>query len=152
MNVMDETLTIDTAIGAMLANMSPSSRSHVMHVLARELRKRQQKRIARQMNPDGTPFAPRKRPINRDGSPRGKMFRRERLARNLPVKASDSEASVAFRGPNTHTEQVHQFGLVDHVGRYHTAVRYPARRLLGFTDEDIHWIEELILNHIAGES
>ena len=74
--------------------------------VARDLRRSQSARIAAQLNPDGTPFAPR-RPRLRDqaGALRRKverrkdpMFRKLRLARWLKAEGSAEEASVGFSG------------------------------------------------------
>ncbi|EKC4129790.1 phage virion morphogenesis protein [Salmonella enterica subsp. enterica] len=146
MKTLAELDELDEAIGAMLMNLAPSSRRSILRDVARELRKRQQKRITAQKNPDGSAYAPR-----RSHPERGKMFKRVKLARNMKFRATDSAATVAFRGPHTYTEQVHQFGLEDRLSsRRDRRVKYPARRLLGFSREDEAWLRDTLLEKLAG--
>ncbi|EME9664345.1 phage virion morphogenesis protein, partial [Salmonella enterica] len=95
MKTLAELDELDEAIGAMLMNLAPSSRRSILRDVARELRKRQQKRITAQKNPDGSAYTPR-----RSHPERGKMFKRVKLARNMKFRATDSDATVAFRGPH----------------------------------------------------
>jgi len=48
--------------GSILKSMKPAERRALFRKMARRLQKSQQQRIARQQNPDGSRFAPRKRP------------------------------------------------------------------------------------------
>ncbi|ASG75557.1 phage virion morphogenesis protein [Salmonella enterica] len=136
---------LDIALGAMLSNLAPAARKKVLRELSKELRNRQKKRITAQKNPDGSAYAPR-----RAHPERGKMFKRLKLARNLKFRATDSEATVEFRGPHIRTELIHQYGLEGRISpENHHMVKYPARRLLGFSREDEAWLRETLLNWLA---
>ncbi|MEG3182129.1 phage virion morphogenesis protein [Sphingomonas sp. LT1P40] len=51
---------IETLAGAMLKSLAPGSRRQLLRQMARGIAKTQRDRIARQQQPDGTKFAPRK--------------------------------------------------------------------------------------------
>jgi phage virion morphogenesis protein len=146
---VNETAALDIAISAIIANLSQASRKRVMGGVSRYLRKQQQKRITAQQDPDGNAFAPRKRPRDRQGNARGKMFARIKLARNMRALSTPDDATVTFKGPKMHTEEVHQFGLRDRVSRTGPDVQYPQRRLLGFASDDEKMIYEQIIDLIA---
>lgn len=55
-----ETYDLDHALMELLNQLSPHSRRHLIREIARDLRKTQQKQVAAQANPDGSPFIPRK--------------------------------------------------------------------------------------------
>lgn len=136
---------LDLALGAILSNLSPASRKRVLRELSEGLRNRQKKRITAQKNPDGSAYAPR-----RAHPERGKMFKRLKLARNLKFRATDNEGIVEFRGPHIRTEQIHQYGLEGRISpQNHRMIKYPARRLLGFSREDEAWVRETLLEWLA---
>ncbi|ECX4790721.1 phage virion morphogenesis protein [Salmonella enterica] len=143
---MSDLMDLDIALGAMLMNLAPTVRKKMLRELSKELRNRQKKRITAQKNPDGSAYAPRRAHLER-----GKMFKRVKLARNLKFRATDADATVEFRGPHIRTEQIHQFGLEGRISpQSHRMVKYPARRLLGFSREDEAWLRETLLNWLAG--
>lgn len=125
--------------------------------IALELRRSQQKRIAAQMAPDGSPFAPR-RPQGQSlrdkrGSIRrrkGAMFVKLRTARWLKATATAQGAEVGFVGRVARLARVHQEGLSDQVAPGGRVVRYAARRLLGFSSADREMIRDRILDHLSG--
>ncbi len=58
---------IETWAATLLANLSGTKRRHIANQIAKELRKSQQERIKAQLQPDGTPFTPRKQRKNLKG-------------------------------------------------------------------------------------
>jgi len=132
-------------IGAYTARLEPDARRALARGIAAQLRASQSARITAQTNPDGSPFAPRKRQKYLRGRAgalkKGPMFRKLRLARFLKVlEASGEQVAVGYDGGVAPIARVHQEGLRDKVTKAAnaTVVQYPARRLLGFTraDED----------------
>lgn len=74
-----------------------------------------------------------------DNSPRGKlMFRKIHQYKYLKLKATDHEAAVGFMsGLAAYIAAAHHYG---EDGR-------PARELLGFSDDDLNLIEDLVIQH-----
>ncbi|SUP82275.1 O protein [Yersinia pseudotuberculosis] len=52
---------LDQTLSTLLAQLAPQARGAFMRQVAKELRRRQQKHIQAQQNPDGSPFVPRKK-------------------------------------------------------------------------------------------
>ncbi|TAL53826.1 phage virion morphogenesis protein [Pandoraea sp.] len=144
---------LDAWADALLAQLSPAARRHLARQIATDLRRRQQQRIAAQTNPDGTPYEPRKPQFRgKAGRIRRKMFPKLRLARHLKTSATPDHAMLYFTGQVQHVARVHHYGLRDRVQRRGPVVKYPARGLLGLSDEDCRSIEALVLNHLAQQS
>ncbi|WGO84089.1 phage virion morphogenesis protein [Arsenophonus apicola] len=53
-------LQFDSALTVLLKKLTPAQRKQLSRLIARDLRINQLKRIRRQQNPDGSPYAPRK--------------------------------------------------------------------------------------------
>uniref|UniRef100_A0A3B0LX34 Phage virion morphogenesis protein n=1 Tax=Arsenophonus endosymbiont of Trialeurodes vaporariorum TaxID=235567 RepID=A0A3B0LX34_9GAMM len=53
-------LQVDSTLTALLKKLTPAQRKHLSRLITRDLRQNQLKRIRRQQNPDGSPYAPRK--------------------------------------------------------------------------------------------
>ena len=209
-------MALDGMLSAVVQQLTPMSRRRLTRTLAAGLRKRQSERINKQLNPDGTPFAPRKvrevktyvgnlrflwnsghgnqvREISnwryskgasgekvitgydadvgdfrsfkkedieqyisidlnktaiRRTLRKGKMFERLRTYRYLQMQSSTDEARVGFQGPAGAIARIHQFGLVDTLGS-HFRGKYPARQLLGLSDDDLDWIAQTINEHLT---
>ncbi|MCL6619725.1 MAG: phage virion morphogenesis protein [Thermomonas hydrothermalis] len=137
--------------GALIGRLAPGERRRAAAAVATGLRRAQAQRIARQQNPDGSAYAPRKpRPASRGkaGRIRRSMFVRLRTATWLRQRATPEAAVVEFAARVQRIARVHQEGLVDAVGPHGPRVRYPRRVLLGFTREDEAMIRDLLLRHI----
>jgi len=138
----------------LLARLEPAARTELARRIARDLRASQQRRIAAQQNPDGTPYAPRKPQIRgRAGKVRRQMFSRLRLARFLKTRVTADEAVIAFTDQVSRIARVHHFGLRDRVNR-RTGLEadYPARQLLGISEADEALIRDLAVDYLAGRS
>ena len=136
-------------IGDMLSSVEPGARRSLALRIAKDIRRANAERIARQVQPDGSPFVPRKPQKGsrgRVGSIRKRrqsrrMFGKLRQFRFLQAEASADEAIIGFSNPAVaRVGRVHQLGLRDRVTRERNApeVDYPERVLIGFAaiDED----------------
>ena len=95
------------------------------------------------MQPDGTPFAPRKAKDQPKGRLRRKgrikraaMFRKLRLGKSLQAGATDSEAWIGFSGSAARVARIHQEGREDAPAKGQAKVRYAKREIIGLTDAD----------------
>ena len=124
-------VTLDRAINA----LSPAGRKKLLTSIARRVAAENRNRIAANITPEGTAFAPRKA---RSGKkPRARMFARLRTARWLKTKTFPSEARIFFTGGAAAIAAVHHYGLRARIERgIALSVQYPARPLLGLSDED----------------
>jgi phage virion morphogenesis protein len=119
--------------------------------MARALQQGQARRIGAQLNPDGTPFQPRKpqlRPQN--GTLRRKaMFTALRRAKFLRTDADDKSFWVGFTGRASRIASIHQYGLRDRPSLRAKPVTYPARELLGDTPADRENLLDILFDHLA---
>jgi len=150
--VTDPLVQLDTWAGALLARLQPAERRKLAQTIARDLRRSQQRRIARQLAPDGTPYAPRKPQAASLRSKRGAirrkhgaMFVKLRSARWLKANATADSAEVGFAGRVARLARVHQYGLMDRPAPSDKDVRYPRRPLLGFTEAERAMVRERIV-------
>ena len=136
----------------LLRQLQPDARNRLARNLAQQLRRSQQKRIASQRNPDGTPFAPRKQNDLRgkQGRVRGKvaMFRKLRTVRYLKAKGDGDALSVGFTGRIARIAQVHQYGLRDRAEPGTTDVVYARREMLGLTAKEQEIIRDGLLDYL----
>ncbi|ELI9229931.1 phage virion morphogenesis protein [Yersinia enterocolitica] len=145
---MNEFKPFEDKLAGLIAALSPASRRRMTVEIAKKLRQRQQQRIKSQKSPDGTPYAPRKRqPIKaKKGRIKREMFAKLRTNRFLKASGDTNEAVVEFTSKVQRIARVHQYGLKDKPGRNSTAVDYPERQLLGFSQSDINDIEALLID------
>jgi phage virion morphogenesis protein len=137
----DKDLTrLDEWFGRILQGLSPADRRRAALKLGQALRRSNLKRIAANIDPDGTPFAPRKARYDRKGRLRtkagGKMFRA--CATPSTGASTPTKDGVELSPPPVAARMaaVSQFGETVTVGRLRNGqrirARYPERRLLGF--------------------
>lgn len=135
----------------LIASLQPAARQELARRIAAQLRARNQKRIAAQQNPDGTPFAPRKPQLrHKIGRLKRQMFSKLRTARYLKAKGTPNEAIVSFTEQVSRIALVHHHGLRDKVNKK-TGLEadYPARQLLGIPPDDEALIAELCTAYLA---
>lgn len=134
----------------LLASMEPAARRQLAGEMARALRASQAQRIRANIQPDGSPMAPRKpQPKLKKGRGRlrRKMFFKISNPAWLKARASEQQAVVEFVGTANRLATIHQYGLKDRIkGR---EIRYPTRELLGITQQEFNDLEEVLLNHLA---
>lgn len=140
----------------LLARLDPRERRALARTIATDLRRSQQRRIAAQVAPDGTPYLPRKtrtEPLRtKRGAIRRKqaaMFAKLRTARWLKINATADSAEVGFMGRVARLARVHQEGLEDRPRPGAKPVRYPVRPLLGFSDADRQLVRNRLVDHLG---
>lgn len=144
-----------------LAALSPARRTAVARKVGQALRRANTKRIAANVQPDGSAMEKRKRraPL-RDRAGKvvksGRMFPRLRLARSITIRATAEGVEVGYNNPMlASTARAHQFGLVDYVGKTpdgkKVTARYPVRVLLGFGPEDREAVLEAVMAMLDGK-
>lgn len=147
----DDFQDLESWLKPLLKNLSAGEKRKLNRSLATGLRRRQQKRIASQQNPDGTAFEKR-RPAKKDKAGRiknkKKMFQNLRKVRHLRITSSDTHAAVGFSGKASRIARVHQEGLVDRVSRGGPLFDYPVRKILGFSQEDRDWLFDQVTQSI----
>lgn len=137
-------------LAGLLANMDGKARRDLAREIAKQLRQSQQRRIAAQLNPDGTAFEKRKPQIRaRKGKLRRTMFAKLRTAKYLKTEAKPDVAVIGFVGEVERIARVHQYGLRDRAQKGSPDVQYPIRQLLGFSDADIEAVSEATIKHLA---
>lgn len=142
--------TFEAELAILLANLDSKARRKLAREVAKQLRTSQQKRIAAQLNPDGSAFAKRKPQVrDQKGKIRRTMFSKLRTAKYLKTEANPNTAVVGFVGEVERIARVHQYGLRDRAQKGGPDVQYPARQLLGFTEADVEAIRDAVLAHLA---
>lgn len=145
---------VQAKLTALIANLSPQARRQLGRKIGQALRKSQSNRIARQQNPDGSAFEPRK-PRKEFGKKKGRikrkaMFTKLRTARHLKVRSNGNEVSVGFNGSSAAIAAVHQYGLSASPSKNKDfKVQYAQRELLGFSESDVELIENLIIEQLS---
>lgn len=137
-------------LASLLANMDGKARRQLARDIAKQLRQSQQRRIAAQLNPDGTAFEKRKPQLRQQkGKLRRQMFSKLRTAKYLKTEAKPDAAVVGFISQVGRIAAVHQYGLRDRAQKGGPEVQYPIRQLLGLTDADIEAISDATIRHLA---
>lgn len=147
---MSELTPFEKRLEALIASLSPAGRRRLTADIAKEMRQRQQQRIKSQTAPDGSAYTPRKRqPIKgKKGRVKREMFAKLRTSRYMKASGDDSSAAVEFTGKVQRIARVHQFGLKDKTFVSGRAIKYSERKLLGFGNDDITFIEHLVIEHL----
>lgn len=144
-------IAIEAWMGKALAALAPAERSALFRRIGRELAKRNRQHMMRQVGPDGTAWAPRHR--DRHGRVRkaAKMMVGLRAARRMKTTSTAAGAEIGWNGRDARIAQVHQSGALDYVDRAVTdkQVRYPVRQLIGLSPEDVDFVRDTIMGHLA---
>lgn len=143
---------LEKVLGTIVAGLSTAARRRATRAISAELRRSQSGRIAAQLNPDGTPFEPRKPRLASHhkgvaGKAAGKrarsvtrraMFAKIRASRFLKARSDADTVEVGFTGSAARIARVHQEGLRDKVDakRSDAEAIYPIRRILGISKND----------------
>jgi phage virion morphogenesis protein len=134
----------------LLQKLDSRGRAQLARKAAQQLRRSQQQRIRAQVNPDGSPYVPRKpRHLRgKKGRIKGRMFEKLKMARYLKAKGTPQQAVTGFAGRVSRVARVHQHGLKDRAERDAPKIRYAKRQLLGISPEDLQEVRELIIDTI----
>ncbi|MGD8174787.1 phage virion morphogenesis protein [Marinimicrobium sp. ARAG 43.8] len=128
-----------------LNKLGNAARRRLTAAIARDLRRSNQQRIKQQVEPDGTPFAPRAPLRSQRGRLRRKgMFTKLRQTKHLRISSSPNAASVQLLSRAGRIAAVHHYGLRDKVTPDGPEHHYPSRELLGFSRVD----QERILDQV----
>lgn len=127
--------------------LQPGQKRYLMRMISQGLRVRMRDRIKQQKDPDGRRFIPRKRDqigkIKRSGA----MF--QNIGRHIKTQYSDTKASVGFNGATGRIATIHQYGKVDRPTSKAKPTRYEKRELVGFSEDDIKYIEQTIIEFLG---
>lgn len=154
---MDDLHAVEAWLHGLLARLSPAARRDAVRDVAREVRRSQQERVAKQKNPDGNAYAQRQgRASNGRRLLRGKrgrikrtaMFKKLRTTRFLQIQADERGFAIGFAGRVARLARIHQFGEESRVAPYGPVYRYPVRALLGFTVAEREMIRNRLLRHL----
>lgn len=148
---MNEFKPFEDKLAGLIAALSPTGRRRMTADIAKKLRQRQQQRIKAQKAPDGSPFAPRKRPPVRakQGRIKREMFTKLRTSRYMKATGNDHAAVVEFTGKVQRIARVHQFGLRDAPTSNSDFVDYPSRRLLGISVYDREFVKARVIECLS---
>jgi phage virion morphogenesis protein len=139
---------LGATLDRMVRALSPAGRKKLLIATARRIAAENRKRIAANITPEGTPFEPRKKRKGKKYPKR--MFLRLRRARWLKTKTWPNQARLYFAGNAASVAAVHHYGLRDRIERkIALKIKYPARPLLGLSENDKQIIENTVLDHIA---
>lgn len=83
------------------------------------------------------------------GRVKREMFAKLRTSRFMKATEGNDAAVVEFTGKVQRMVNVHQYGLKDKPNRNSATIIYPQRILLGLSDEDVIFIEKIILDNLA---
>jgi phage virion morphogenesis protein len=133
----------------LVAEKDASERKRLLRDIGRELRKRNQRCIARQTAPDGTPWEPRKRTAAGKIRKRVKMLQGMREIRRLALTATPGDIEIGYSGRTGRLAEVHHLGEVDAVAKDGPRVKYPARELLGWAADDIAYVRERLMQAVG---
>jgi phage virion morphogenesis protein len=122
--------------------------------VARALRTSQQGRIRKQQNPDGSAYISRKPRLKNLRSKKGRikraaMFAKLRTTQYMQIQSDANGLAIGFAGRVARVARVHQLGELDAVAPNGARYKYPARVLLGFSNEDRATIHDIVLKHLA---
>lgn len=154
---MDDLEAFENWADPLLAQLTPAARRTLAMDIARALRRSQQKRIAEQKAPDGTPFAPRKARRPENNRPRAKagrikrraMFAKLRTAKLMTIQRDADGFSIGWSGRVARIARIHQEGRESQVARGGVKYQYPARQLLGLSDADRDMIRDMLTERLA---
>lgn len=149
---MSDFKPFEEKLKGLLDAMSPAARRRLAVDIAKRLRQSQQQRIKSQKAPDGTAYVPRKpqRIREKKGRVKREMFSKLRTARFMKASGNDSAAVVEFTSKVQRIARVHQLGLRSKTSPNGSAVQYPERQLVGFSQEDIEIVQDSIINSLYG--
>lgn len=151
---MSELAPLEAYLSGLIGNLEPSAQHSLARTMSQRLRESQTKRIGQQLNPDGSAYEPRKpqsKLRNKKGRIRRTMFAKLKQAKYLKAKTTSSSVVVEFIDRVNHIANVHQRGLRDKVNRRRSnlEVKYPERKLLGFSPADEEMLIDLVIAHLA---
>lgn len=153
MSEVDGLTLLNDRVDALLQNLSPQERKALTRNIARHLRGTQAKRIRENIGPDGSPFSPRKPQVEKKTKGRSRrgslrMFKKIHRTSFMRAGSTPASADVSFSGLASRIAREHQYGLRARVNKK-TTVKMEQRELLGFSQEEMKTVEEMMILHLA---
>lgn len=147
---MDNLHALEDWAQSVLSSLSASERKKIFRQISLELRKRNQKRITAQQDPDGSAWALRKPDKRSQGrvAAKKKMMLGLRKVRRLKRQSSPVGFSIGYEGKDSKIARVHHYGLRDKPSPKSRMVNYPARQLLGISSTDKRFLRDLLLRQL----
>ncbi|QNP59487.1 phage virion morphogenesis protein [Paenacidovorax monticola] len=150
----DDFMQLEGWLQPLLDRLTDAERRKLALDIARELRRENAATIRAQHGPDGEAWAPRKNP-GRDQ--RGQLRKRKaqsmftKLAgsKHLRAQVEGGDAVVGFTGRTGRIARVHHFGLRDSVKPGGPEYDYPARPLLGISEDFTQRLQHRLLSYLA---
>ncbi|MBD9407249.1 phage virion morphogenesis protein [Acidovorax sp. ACV02] len=150
----DDFMLLEGWLQPLLDRLTDVERRKLALDIARELRRENAATIRAQHGPDGEAWAPRKNPMrDQRGQLRKRkaqsMFTKLAGAKHLRAQAEGGDAVVGFAGRTERIARVHHFGLRDSVKPGGPEYDYPARPLLGISDDFTKRLHEIMLSRLS---
>lgn len=149
----EDIMQLEGWLQPLLDRLSDAERRKLALDIARELRRENAANIRAQHGPNGEAWAPRKNAL-RDQRGRLRktqnMFTKMAGAKHLRAQVEGGDAVVGFAGRTERIARVHHFGLRDSVKPGGAKYDYPARPLLGISEEFAKRLQDRLLSHLAG--
>ena len=151
----DDLAQLETWLAPLIGALSDTERRKLATDVARELRRENVASMRAQRGPEGEAWTPRKRALRdqrgqiRKGRRAQDMFTKLRGARYLKARATGRDAVVEFTGRAARIAAVHHFGQRDAVEPGGPDYDYPARPLLGITEDFAQRLRDKLLDHLA---
>ena len=150
---------LETWAETLLQKLRPAERRRVTLDIARKLRAANAARMGAQTGPDGDRWEPRKPPATTMRSKAGRirqaakqrlpLFAKLRATKYLKSRGTPDSALVEIVSRAQRIARVHHNGETDNVNPHGPAYRYPARELLGISDDDADLIRDALLQHLS---
>jgi phage virion morphogenesis protein len=135
---------MDQALKSFIATLAPGKKRQILRKMANSLKSMNQKRMARQVDPDGEAWEKRKS-APRAGRPNKMMAG---LRKKIAIDVGRDSAEIGFKGRTGKIALIHHEGLSDAVSDGGPKIRYQMRRLIGVTGGDMAALEALILQNL----
>ncbi|CAN7508147.1 phage virion morphogenesis protein [Acidovorax sp. LjRoot38] len=152
----DDFAQLEGWLQPLLDRLTDAERRKLALDIARELRRENAATIRAQRGPDGEAWAPRKNALRdqqgqiRKGRRSQTMFAKLAGTKHLRAQVEGGDAVVGFAGRTERIARVHHFGLRDSVKPGGPQYDYPARPLLGISDDFTKRLQDRLLAHLAG--
>lgn len=151
----DDFTQLEGWLQPLLDRLTDAERRKLALDIARELRRENAATIRAQHGPDGEAWEPRKNPMRDQRAQLRKrkaqsMFAKLAGAKHLRAQVEGGDAVVGFAGRTERIARVHHFGLRDSVKPGGPQYDYPARPLLGISDDFTKRLQDRLLSHLAG--
>jgi len=151
----DDFMQLEGWLQPLLDRLSGAERRKLALDIARELRRENAATIRAQHGPDGEAWAPRKNAMREQRGQLRKrnadsMFTKMAGAKHLRAQVEGGDAVVGFVGRTERIARVHHFGLRDSVKPGGPKYDYPARPLLGISEDFTKRLQERLLSHLTG--